>query len=195
MKLRIIAEGELNEGVMKRLLACHPRLREHAPPVVMGDGHYEVRARAHPTLTRRGIPVAVVLNTDSDPETPYNQRWLIEVGLGTAAPSCEWSIVLFEPNVEGWLLRQPTVQRALLPAEPGPELLQRLRTEPRAVLAELFTPPGESDFRPALLKRLAEVDLSPLWATKELRALEQFLLEKLLPEEQEEQFEEAPAPA
>lgn len=179
MRIPVIAEGPFNTALMQRLVDCHPRLRGEAIEVIEEEGHYGVRSYAHTVMSYRGIPAAVVMDTDSGPEAPYVQRWLLELGLGTAAPSCEWQIVLFEPNGEGWLMSQPGVLHPLLPVEPTPEQLQRARTEPRKVLAELFAQVGEPDFTRGLLQRLPQVDLSPLWAaSKDMRRLEEFLLEK-----------------
>jgi hypothetical protein len=178
MKLPIIAEGPLNTALMQRLVECNPRLQGDLLRLIEEEGHYGVSSRAHTIMSLRRMPAALVVNTDSDPETPYVQRWLMELNLGDTAPSCEWQLVLFEPNGEGWLMRQPGVLHPLLPVEPTPEQMQRARTEPRKVLAELFAQVGEPDFTQGLIKRLPQVDLSALWATKDLRRLEEFLLEK-----------------
>ena len=95
------------------------------------------------------------------------------------APSTEWRIILLEPNVEGLLLRHRGLLRELVPGEPSAGQLERASSEPRQVLAELYAQAGQKDYPQALLRRLAEVDPSPLWATPELRPLEEFLLEQL----------------
>ena len=178
MKVAIATHGRVNSLLMERLVQCHPFMRGKDVCFFSSDYPTGTTSSAYTALAVRRMPAVAVMNTDSVPETPYIQRWQAEGALTEVAPSCEWRIVLFEPNVESWLLRQPVVGRELVPAPLTPEQLERARTEPRQVLAEVYRA-GEKEATQALLRRLAEVDVSPLWATEELRPVESFLIEKI----------------
>jgi hypothetical protein len=196
MRLAISTQGPLSTGLTERLLECHPRLKGQGVRILPASTHSGTTNNAYTILAMERVPAAVLQDADTDPQPAYVQRWLVERALCDVAPCCEWRIVLFKPNVEAFLLRQHALLPELLPRAPCHEQLERARSQSRQVLAELFAQAGEGGFPQALLRRLARVDPSPLWATRELRPLEEFLLEKLYPELPEEGEEDTlPAPA
>jgi hypothetical protein len=179
VKVKLFAEGNLNAALLERLVACHPRMREQGVGVYARETRSSVASGGQTSLSRWGLPTAVVVNVADSRDSVWMQRWELESELIMVAPTTEWRIVLLEPGVEGLLLRERGLLRELLPGEPSAEQLERARSEPRQVLAELYAQAGQKDYPQALLRRLSEVDLSPLWATPELHPLEEFLLEKL----------------
>jgi hypothetical protein len=179
MSATIVTEGSVDKALLERLLACHPRLRGNGIQVRDAGGRYGAQSKARTILTLRRESVAVVSDADTlDAEAIAEQRNLLEMQLGQAAPASEWRVILLAPEVEVLLFRDEQLRRSLLPREPSPEQLEHACSSPKQVLAELFAQAGEQPFPDALLRRLERADMSSLWETPELRPLAEFLLEK-----------------
>jgi hypothetical protein len=173
----ILTEDHFDKEFVERLIACHPRLHGQELQVVAANGRYGVQSRARTILTVLREPVAVVVDADTvEPEAVAEQRDLLEMQLGQAAPPSEWKIVIVAPTLQALLFQKERVRRALLQREPSAEQLQRAPSRPKQVLGELL---GEQDFLQVLRQRMKQVDLFPLWETEELRPVEAFLCEKV----------------
>ena len=179
MSAVIVTTGAVAGGLFERMVACHPRLREQGIQVETATGNGSASSKARTILVLEGEPVAVVGDAETlTPDVMAEQRGLMEYLVEEAAPRSEWRVLLIAPEIATLLFRDEPLLRSLLPVEPSFEQLIRGRYEPNRVLAELFAQAGVRPFPAALLRRLAQADLSSLWAAPELRALEEFLLEK-----------------
>ncbi len=179
MSAVIVTSGPVATGLMRRLAACHPRLREQGVRVRDNGSSFGATSPARTILMLQRVPVAVVVDADTLlPDLMAERRGWMEFALGQAAPLSEWRIIQIAPEIAVLLFRDEHLLRSLLPVSPSFEQLIRGRYEPNRVLAELFAQAGEQPFPEALLRRLEQADLSSLWTAPELRPLEEFLLEK-----------------
>ena len=178
MSTTIVTEGSVDKMLLERLLACHPRLGGNGIQVRDAGGRYGAQSKARTILTLRRESVAVVSDTDTvDPDSIMEQRHLLEMQLGQAAPASEWRVILMAPEIEALLFRDEV--RSLLPKQLSSEQLRHAGSKPKQVLAELFADAEKQPFLDALPKWLKQVDLFKLWSSDpELRRLEEFLLEK-----------------
>lgn len=179
MSAFIVTSGLVAGWLMKRLVDGHPLLRDRAIQVRADESRGGAASAARSIRTLRRVPVAVVADADTlSPAMMAEEKGLMEYLVGDAAPSREWRVLLIAPEVAALLFRDEPLLRSLVPVEPSFEQLIRGRYEPNRVLAELFAQAGGQPFPDALIERLKQTDVSSLWATPELRPLEEFLLEK-----------------
>lgn len=190
MSIYVIVEGPVPRKLLERMIDLHPGLRDRRVKVIETSGRSSAQALGMSILLIDRVPVAVVMDDDrgdlkKEGVDDCTSRELMAWILGKGGPRSEWKIALLKPCTEALLFQYEELRRAVLPAEPTAEQLQRARKKPRKVLAELFKQAGAGPYPEALLERLDKVDPSVLWAHKQLQRLESFLLEKVAERDRE----------
>jgi hypothetical protein len=174
MTAYLVAEGPVEQAMMKRLVRDHPVLRRR--DIQIRDGGGGASSAARTILSVRHEPVALILDAKTiDPDSIAEERGYVEWHLGTAGLREEWEYVMVAPEATVLLFQDQLVLRSLLPKPLSFEQRIVARYEPRRILNEVFTQAGKP-FPKALIQRLSKTNLAPLWKLPVLQPLERFLL-------------------
>lgn len=169
--LRIITEGALEAFILERLLS--PHLGE-AVRVYIREGGGAAPVSSARSRLADGLRVALVLNTGTLSFGKIRNRMArLEDLLGMVAFRDRWKIVLLRPEVEILFFHDLEILRQLVGREATEEELTRAQAHPKQVLAELLGVQPK-DLLPELRQRLDSIDLRPLAAHPQIRALLEF---------------------
>lgn len=180
MKSYVVVEGKLDVDILSAVK------RSVAPGIdvvfVDGKGKSNAVSLARSLLVARKCPVALVVDADTvNPNLVQEQRQGFESLLGLVAPRDLWAVVMFEPEIERCLFRDPGFTERLF----GDPLSERDRVlaeyNPRRALYELAVGrwgvgDGKQAIHGELVRRLGLLDLKALAedpAVKELLAFVQ----------------------
>jgi len=171
MTLRVVTEGSMEARLITRILK--PILGD-AVRVFSADCGPADPASLARTFLGDGWPVALVLHTKTlRSEKIRRLRGFYERMLTPIDSSDAWRVVFIKPRLELLLFHDPEVLRLLVGRVPTQEEMERARTRPRKVLAEMLGIPRES-LASELERRLEGVDLSRLATHPQLQKILDF---------------------
>jgi hypothetical protein len=169
--LRIVTEGDLEAFILERVL--RPHLGAAIRMYIRKGGGAAPVSSARSRLAD-GLRVALVLNSGTLSFGKIRNRMaLLESLLGMVAFRDRWKIVLWRPEVEILFFHDLEILRQLVGREATQEELMRAQAQPKQVLAELLGVQPK-DLLPELRQRLDSIDLRPLAAHPQIRALLEF---------------------
>jgi hypothetical protein len=146
--------------------------------VADGGGKSNGISLARSLLVARRQPVAFAVSAHTrDPDLIREQQQNVDMLLGLVADASSWAAVLFVPELEGCLFRDPAFARRLFGKPLSDHQRDLAEYDPRRVFRDLAAKHWKTEDaeRSVLLEHLAELDLAPLAKDPAIATLVAFL--------------------
>jgi hypothetical protein len=132
----ILTEGKTDIEILKRLL---PQYFVKDIKFVAGEGQYGARSLASSLLATRSIPVALVLDADTENENQiYEKSDLVNYLLHRASPGIPYQVILAVPEIEVIFLEDKSLIEKIAKRSFNNLEWQFAKSQPKRFLVEVF---------------------------------------------------------